>query len=176
MKILCIGEYPKCVKQAVLHSLMMMVTATDIVSKNRMVSYFVNSSTLLESLFWLLSQTETRLEFGYDCLVMIALLVNFEKDRPNTCAVRLSLVDDHVTLNGYSQVEIIQFCLYSCLRRLCLNFRQLLLACLNFVLNIIPCWKIPRGGYTQSLRWLVPFLRRMKTGRTKIYRACLIID
>jgi hypothetical protein len=99
------GEYPKCVKQAVIHALLMIMTSTEIVSKNRIIEYVVNSGSFLESIFWLLSQTETRLEFGYDCLIIVALLVNFEKDRPNACAVRLSLVDDHVTLNGYSQVN-----------------------------------------------------------------------
>ena len=64
----------------------------------------MTSSSFLESVFWLLSRTETRVEFGHDCLIMLALLVNFEKDRPNACAVRLSLVDDPLILNGYSQV------------------------------------------------------------------------
>lgn len=98
------GDYPKCVKQAMSHALLMLITSTEIISKNRIMEYIVTNSTFLESIFWLLSQTETRIEFGYDCLIIMALLVNFEKDRPNACAVRLSLIDDHLTLNGYSQV------------------------------------------------------------------------
>ena len=107
------GEYPKCVKQAVIHALLMIMTSTEIVSKNRIIEYIANSGTFLESIFWLLSQTETRIDFGYDCLIIMALLVNFDKDRPNACAVRLSLIDDHVTLNGYSQVIqiIVLFCI-----------------------------------------------------------------
>jgi len=81
------------------------MTSTEIVSKNKIVEYIVMHAPLLESIFWLLGQTETRLDFGHDCLITLTLLVNFEKDRPNDCAVRLSLLDDHLTLNGYSQVN-----------------------------------------------------------------------
>jgi hypothetical protein len=92
------------VKQSCIHALLMLMTSTEILSKNKIMEYIVTSSSFLESIFWLLSQTDTRIDFGHDCLIMLALLVNFEKDRPNDCAVRLSLVDDHLTLNGYSQV------------------------------------------------------------------------
>jgi len=82
----------------------MLITSTEIVSKNRIIEYVVTCNPFLDSILWVLNQTETRLEFGYDCLIIIALLVNFDKDRPNASAFRLSLVDDHATLNGYSQV------------------------------------------------------------------------
>lgn len=100
------GDFPKCVKQSCVHALLMMMTCTEILSKNKLLEYIVTSSSLLESIFLLLSQTDTRIDFGHDCLIMLVLLVNFEKDRPNDCAVRLSLLDDHLTLNGYSQVTI----------------------------------------------------------------------
>lgn len=101
----CKGDYPKCVKQSCIHALLMIMTSTEIISKNKIMEYIVTNSAFLESIFCLLSQTDTRIEFGHDCLIIVTLLVNFEKDRPNDCAVRLSLVDDHLTLNGYSQVR-----------------------------------------------------------------------
>ncbi|ODM95975.1 hypothetical protein Ocin01_10702 [Orchesella cincta] len=108
------GEYPKCVKQTCIHALLMIMTSTEIISKNKIMEYIVTNQTFLESIFWLLSQTDTRIEFGHDCLIIVTLLVNFEKDRPNDCAVRLSLVDDHLTLNGYSQAitgGLSEFCM-----------------------------------------------------------------
>ncbi|XP_035716047.1 armadillo-like helical domain-containing protein 3 isoform X2 [Folsomia candida] len=96
-------DFPKCVKESCMHFLLMMMTSTEILSKNKLMEYVVTNSSLLECLFLLLSQTDTRIDFGHDCLVMLVLLVNYEKDRPNDCAVRLSLLDDHLTLNGYSQ-------------------------------------------------------------------------
>lgn len=54
-------DFPKCVKESCMHFLLMMMTSTEILSKNKLMEYVVTNSSLLECLFLLLSQTDTRI-------------------------------------------------------------------------------------------------------------------
>lgn len=60
---------------------------------------------MFESLIQLLCDPATRQKHGHDVVLLLTILVNYRKyDTSNPYIVKLSLLDDELALNGYSQV------------------------------------------------------------------------
>lgn len=62
-------------------------------------------TSMFESLMQLLNDSSTRQKHGHDVVILLTILVNYRKyDASNPYIVKLSILDDELALNGYSQV------------------------------------------------------------------------
>lgn len=67
----------------------------------------------------LLKDTSARNRHGHDVVLLLTLLVNYRKhESANPYIVKLSILDDEVSLNGYGQV------ISSSLTEFCRSFQQ----------------------------------------------------
>ncbi|XP_030765514.1 armadillo-like helical domain-containing protein 3 [Sitophilus oryzae] len=108
-----IGDYTDSVKGLCLKLLIIFIIGTDNINHNSVIEYIM-LSPLFDCLVKLLSHSPTRQKHGYDVVLIITLLVNYRKyDATNPYVVKLSILDDELALNGYSQVitsSLTEFC------------------------------------------------------------------
>ncbi|XP_060523936.1 armadillo-like helical domain-containing protein 3 [Cylas formicarius] len=107
------GDFPESVKGLVLKPIIILIVGFDNINQNIVLDCILVSS-LFNHLVDLLSDVPTRQKHGYDVVLIITLLVNYQKyDGANPYLIKLSLLDDELTLNGYGQVitaSLTEFC------------------------------------------------------------------
>ncbi|CAB0038225.1 unnamed protein product [Trichogramma brassicae] len=112
------GEYSLNFKAAYIKLFLIIATGLDNINQNSLLEYIINSS-IFESLIDVLRDTPMRNQFGYDVVLVMTLLVNYRKyENANPFIVKLSILDDELALNGYSQV------ISSSLSKFCKQFTQ----------------------------------------------------
>lgn len=108
-----IGEWPKSLKSICLKLLLLIVTGTDNVSQNTLLEYLMIDN-IFETLMKLMSDVECRSCFGHDVIMLLTLLANYRKyETSNPYVVKLSIVDNELSLNGYGLViahSLANFC------------------------------------------------------------------
>ncbi|XP_065220858.1 armadillo-like helical domain-containing protein 3 [Planococcus citri] len=108
-----VGDWPNSLKSICLKLLLIIVTGTDNVSQNTLLEYLMMDS-ILDTLMKLLCNSNTRLKFGYDVIMLLTLLVNYRKyESANPYVVKLSILDNELALNGYGLVithSLAKFC------------------------------------------------------------------
>ncbi|XP_037085704.1 armadillo-like helical domain-containing protein 3 [Pollicipes pollicipes] len=99
------GPYPDTLRALVLDVLLVVAVAAADISRNALLEYLMINSSLFEPLIQLLSHSATRSVHGHKCVLLLTLLVNYRKyEAANPYVVKLSILDDELALNGYSQV------------------------------------------------------------------------
>merc|ERR1719376_422970 len=99
-----IGEHPSSLKELCLKLLLIICTGVDNVSRNTLVEYIMINS-VFESLVHLLSDAESRSLHGHSCILILTLLVQYRKyEAANPYVVKLSILDQEMSLLGYSNV------------------------------------------------------------------------
>ena len=75
----------------------------------------MSNSLLFESLIHLLSITESRIAHGQNAILLLTLLVQYRKYESNTnpYIVKLSILDDELSLHGYGQVITLSLASYN---------------------------------------------------------------
>lgn len=97
--------YPETLRSLVLDLLLAVSVAADNISRNSLLEYLMINSSLFEPIIQLLSHSATRSVHGHKCVLLLTLLVNYRKyESANPYVVKLSILDDELALNGYSQV------------------------------------------------------------------------
>ena len=113
------GEYSLNFKTVYIQLFLIMATGLDNINQNSLLDCIINSP-IFESLIDVLRDTPMRNQFGYDVVLVLTLLVNYRKyENANPFIVKLSILDDELALNGYSQV------ISSSLSKFCKQFTQL---------------------------------------------------
>ena len=75
------------------------------VSQNMLLEFIMANSLLFESLIHLLTISESRISHGQNVILLLSLLVQYRKyDSTNPYIVKLSILDDELSLHGYGQV------------------------------------------------------------------------
>ena len=98
------GDHPASLKDLCLNLMVIICTAVDNVSSNTLMEYLMISS-IFESLVHLLSHSETRARHGHSATLILTLLIQYRKyESANPYVVKLSILDQEMALNGYSQV------------------------------------------------------------------------
>ncbi|CAG9769602.1 unnamed protein product [Ceutorhynchus assimilis] len=107
------GDSTDAMKGLCLKLIIILTIGSDNLNQNTLIEYII-LSPLFECLVKLLSDVPTRQKHGYDVVLIITLLVNYRKyDATNPYVVKLSILDDELTLNGYGQVitaSLTEFC------------------------------------------------------------------
>ncbi|XP_043208627.1 armadillo-like helical domain-containing protein 3 [Amphibalanus amphitrite] len=99
------GLYPETLRSLVLDALLAVAAASEDINRNGLLEYLMINSSLFEPVIQLLSHGATRSVHGHKCVLLLTLLVNYRKSEPaNPYVVKLSILDDELALNGYSQV------------------------------------------------------------------------
>lgn len=100
------GEEPASLKDLCLKLLLIIATGMDNVSQNTLMEYIMMGS-IFESLVHLLSLPEARSVHGHNAVLLMALLVQYRKyyeSTSNPYVVKLSILDEELSLHGYGQV------------------------------------------------------------------------
>merc|ERR550519_536851 len=98
------SECPSCLKDLCLKLLLVLASGTDNVSANTLLEYLMINS-VFDSLVRLLTQPGLRSRHGRSAVTVLTLLVQYRKyDSSNPYILRLSILDQELSLHGYSQV------------------------------------------------------------------------
>merc|ERR1719427_1327846 len=98
------GESPASLKELCLQLLLVLASGTDNVSTNTLLEYLMINS-VFESLVGLLAQAGERVRHGKSAVTVLTLLVQYRKyDSSNPYILKLSILDQELSLHGYSQV------------------------------------------------------------------------
>lgn len=98
------GDSPACLKDLCLKLLLVLASGTDNVSTNTLLEYLMINS-VFDSLVRLLTQPGLRSRHGRSAVTVLTLLVQYRKyDSSNPYILRLSILDQELSLHGYSQV------------------------------------------------------------------------
>ncbi|XP_059471108.1 armadillo-like helical domain-containing protein 3 [Neocloeon triangulifer] len=104
------------IKGSALRLLLALATGSENLSQNTILEYSMNytSQVLFEALVHILQDPDTRLALGQFAIQLLTLFVNFSKyEGTNPFVVQLSILDNELALNGYSQVitsHLADFC------------------------------------------------------------------
>lgn len=103
--ILTSDQYNVTIKSLILQLLLIMTTGMDTISQNTFVEYLMVDDTLYESLVELLADPVVRSRMGGDCVLLLALLVNYRKyESVNPYIMKLSILDNELALNCLGSV------------------------------------------------------------------------
>merc|ERR1719153_819511 len=99
-------DSPACLKDLCLKLLLVLASGSDNISNNTLVEFLmINSDKLFDSLIQLLTQSGLRSRHGRAAVTVLTLLVQYRKyDSSNPYILRLSILDQELSLHGYSQV------------------------------------------------------------------------
>ena len=93
--------------------LLVLASGTDNVSGNTLLEYLMINS-VFESLVSLLSLPDTRVNHGAAAVTVLTLLVQYRKyDSSNPYILRLAILDQELSLHGYSQVVTASLATYT---------------------------------------------------------------
>merc|ERR1711963_197446 len=100
------ADSPACLKDLCLKLLLVLASGSDNISNNTLVEFLmINSDKLFDSLIHLLTQSGLRSRHGRAAVTVLTLLVQYRKyDSSNPYILRLSILDQELSLHGYSQV------------------------------------------------------------------------
>merc|ERR1719336_3106853 len=100
------ADSPACLKDLCLKLLLVLASGSDNISNNTLVEFLmINSDKLFDSLIQLLTQSGLRSRHGRAAVTVLTLLVQYRKyDSSNPYILRLSILDQELSLHGYSQV------------------------------------------------------------------------
>ena len=97
-------RYPTSLKDLCLKLLLIIATGIDTISKNSILDFLMNETTF-EALIHLLSHNENRMNHGHSSVLLLTLLVQYRKhENTNPYIVKLSILDQELSLLGYGQV------------------------------------------------------------------------
>jgi len=94
-------------KGLALRLLLALATGSENLSQNTILEYSMSytSQVLFEALVYILQDPDTRQSLGQFAIQLLTLFVNFSKyEGTNPFVVQLSILDNELALNGYSQV------------------------------------------------------------------------
>lgn len=96
---------PSLLKEISLKFLLSLVSLTENINENAIVDYFMLNSSLFEALIQIISQHKSRLSYGRDALLLLTLLLQYQKyESENPYIGKLSILDDELALTGLAQV------------------------------------------------------------------------
>ncbi|KAF4523841.1 hypothetical protein B566_EDAN013609 [Ephemera danica] len=101
------GESSADVKALSLRLLLALASGAENVSQNAVLEYALGSASqpVFEALVHTLHDPDTRSTLGHHSVLLLTLLVNYRKhEGANPFVVQLSILDNELALNGYSQV------------------------------------------------------------------------
>lgn len=98
------GDEPASMKELCLKLLLILCTGMENVSQNTLMEYLMMNS-IFESLVHLLSIAESRSAHGSYAILLLTILVQYRKyEIANPYGVKLSILDQELSLHGYGQV------------------------------------------------------------------------
>ena len=98
------ADSPACLKDLCLKLLLVLASGTDNVSTNTLLEYLM-INTVFESLVRLLTVPGLRALHGRPAVTVLTLLLQYRKyDSSNPYILRLAILDQELSLHGYSQV------------------------------------------------------------------------
>lgn len=106
------GDYSVSLKNLSLKLLLIIATATDIVSSNTLLEYFMLHD-IFHTMAQILGDPSSRGEHGHEAILLLCILINYRKNEiQNPYLLKMSILDDELALNGLGLIisEILSVC------------------------------------------------------------------